>query len=96
MRDGALKDRRSHTARPAKLSVARAKVGDAQAFAAARAEWSSLFRKIVPAGGANGDAAEGGKRVAANAAVSGKQDGSETVSGTSDHANHCTPRRVLV
>jgi hypothetical protein len=55
-----------------------------------------LFRKIVPAGGANGDAAEGGKRVAANAAVSGKEDGGETVSGTSEHANHCTPRRVLV
>jgi hypothetical protein len=55
-----------------------------------------LFRKIVPAGGANRDAAEGGKRVAANAAVSGEEDRTETVSGTSKHANHCAPRRVLV
>ena len=95
VRHGPLKLRSRHPARPALRLAALAKVRHTQALAAARAQWTRLFGKFVPAGFANGNATEGGKRVAANSAVSGKQDGTQTVPGTSKHANHCAPRRRL-
>ena len=84
-----------------------AKVRDAQILAAAGTEHGRLCGKVVPAGGANGNVSQGCEGFAADAAISRKEDGSDTIqriskqpgisnhAGTSKHANHCTPCRGL-